>query len=189
MLNIRSDLLCPQLKKVFGEHLKCSTPNVIPIIPYWHEVSCAKMVQETFTGHSLVSGRFATSAAQQYHAPLASLKDLETYIQQKICPKSDHTCNSRTASLSQATYIDVDYDAISQSLVLTAFYASSETPDGWDERIFKIDPAAKLEVGVLAPDTPRQPEELSLGGFLIDVGEDTKASKSSDTHLNPKPPC
>ena len=32
MLNIRSDLLCPQLKKVFGDHLKCSTPDVIPLI-------------------------------------------------------------------------------------------------------------------------------------------------------------
>ena len=147
------------------------------------------MTQETFTGHSFVSARFATSAAQQYHAPLPSLKDLETYIRQKICPKSDNACNSRTESLRQAAYLDVDYDAISQSLVLTAFYASSETPGGWSERIPKIDPAAKLEVGILAPETPRQPEELSLGGFLINVGEDSKASTSLDEYLIPEPAC
>ena len=153
------------------------------IIPYRHDVSCAEMAQETFTSHSLVSGRFAASAAQQYHAPLPSLKAFETYIQQKICSKSDNACNSRTISLRQAAYLDFDYDAISQSLVLTAFYASSEMPGGWDERISKFDPAAKLEVGVLAPATPRQPEELSFGGFLINVGEDTNASMSSNKYL------
>ena len=147
------------------------------------------MTQETFTVHSVVSGRFATSAAQQYHASLPSLKDLETYIRQKICPRSDNTCNSRATSLRHAAYIDIDYDAISQSLVLTAFYASSETPGGWDEKISRYGPAAKLEVGILAPETPRQPEELSLGGFLINVGEDTKASTSLDEYLHPEPPC
>ena len=36
----------------------------------------------------------------------------------------------------------------------------------------------RLEVGVLSVESPKEPEELSLGGFLTVVGEDTKPSAS-----------
>ena len=101
-----------------------------------------------------------------------------TYVQQKICPKSDKVCAGRAALLRSATYLDVDFDAISQSLVLTAFYSSSPDFDGWTEKISRLDYSAKVEVGVLAPESPQQPEELSLGGFLLVLGEDLKASMS-----------
>ena len=36
--------------------------------------------------------------------------------------------------------------------------------------------ANRIEVGVLANETPTEPEELSLGGFLTVIGEDEKPS-------------
>jgi hypothetical protein len=36
--------------------------------------------------------------------------------------------------------------------------------------------SGRLEVGILSVESPKQPEELSLGGFLTVVGEDTKPS-------------
>ena len=61
---------------------------------------------------------------------------------------------------------------------------------GWSEKISKLDEAAKLEIGILAPEPSRQSEELSLGGFLTDVGEDTKASMLTKVHLpDARIPC
>ena len=99
-----------------------------------------------------------------------------TYLQQKICPEIDESCGLRAASLKSADYLDVDYDAISQSLVLSAFWHSPPQAEVWDERITNSQTSTKVEVGVLANEKPTEPEELSLAGFLAIVGEDRKLS-------------
>ena len=45
-----------------------------------------------------------------------------------------------------------------------------------DVNLKKTASSGRLEVGVLSIEPSRQPEELSLGGFLTVVGEDTKPS-------------
>lgn len=75
-----------------------------------------------------------------------------------------------------ANYLDIDYDTISQSLVLSAFWHSPPLTGAWDERIDNSQPSGKVEVGVLANEKPAQPAELSLGGFLAVLGEDSKPS-------------
>ncbi|KAI4123681.1 MAG: hypothetical protein LQ347_006059, partial [Umbilicaria vellea] len=167
------DQLCPLLQKIFGLHLKCSTP------------------QDTFTGLPMVSERFATSSAFQYHQLLPSLAELKSYVQQKICSASDLSCHAKAVALHSADYLDIDYDAISQSLVLSVFRHASPSSGIWDETLRKVVGSANIEVGILANEKPTEPERLSLGGFLTVIGEDTKPTPTlfsfpSRHHLSPQ---
>lgn len=124
----------------------------------------------------MTSERFKSSTALQYHDLGPSLKDLVTYIQLKICTPSDELCIAKASSLSAVDYLDIDYDAISQSLTLTTFQHKAPPPGAWTEKIQKRGISAKTEVGVLASEKAIEPEQLSLGGFLATVGESTKLS-------------
>ena len=154
-----SDLLCPLLHKVFGDIIKCIS------------------TERTFTGLSLLSERFASSAAYQYHSELLSLKNLITYIQQKVC-NGDQFCIFKVDRLRHANYFDLDFDAISQSVVLTAFWDKSPDAEYWDENITNIHGSFEAEIGVLANEKSTQLEEISLGGFLVVLGEGDQPSMS-----------
>lgn len=151
-----ADLLCPLLSKTFGARVDCRTP------------------EDTFIHLPVASKRFASSAAFQHYQTLPSLTDLATYLHQRICPEEDESCRRRAASLKSADYLDIDYDTLSQSLVLSAFWHSPPLTEAWNERIDKSKASDKVEIGVLASEKPAQPEELSLAGFLAVVGEDSK---------------
>ena len=127
----------------------------------------------------MVSERFASSAAFQFHHLLPSLADLISYIQQKICSPSDPPCHAKAATIRSADYLDIDYDTISQSLVLSVFHHASPGSGVWDESLQKVGGSANVEVGVLANEKPTEPGHLSVGGFLTVIGEDTKPSTSS----------
>lgn len=104
------------------------------------------------------------------------MTDLAIYLHQKICPENHESCRLRAASLKSADYLDIDYDTISQFLVLSAFWHSPPLTEAWDERIDSGQASVKVEVGVLANEKPTQPDELSLAGFLAVLGEDSKPS-------------
>lgn len=104
--------------------------------------------------------------------------DLVTYMQQKVC--ADHErCKTRASILTFADYVDLDYDAISQSVILSAFWHASPNFGTWDEFFDIRERLVKLEVGILANEKPSGPEELSLGGFLSVLGEDSRPSKQT----------
>ncbi|APA10579.1 hypothetical protein SS1G_12618 [Sclerotinia sclerotiorum 1980 UF-70] len=145
------DLLCPALKKVFGK-LDCVSP----------EESFIKLSVE----------RFASNAATQYYQPLEDLTNLVEYIQQKICKASDKECLRRANSLSYASSVDIDFDTISHALNIIAYWE----PQTWEPEITNAASKDRVEVGILSVETPLQPEELSLAGFLTVVGEDSKPS-------------
>ncbi|KAF7879215.1 hypothetical protein EAF04_000412 [Stromatinia cepivora] len=145
------DLLCPALKKVFGK-LDCVSPD------------------ESFTKLSVE--RFASNAATQYYQPLEDLTNLVEYIQQKICNAPDKECLRRANSLSYASSVDIDFDTISHALNIVAYWE----PQSWDPEITNAASKDRVEVGILSVETPLQPEELSLAGFLTVVGEDSKPS-------------
>ncbi|CAF9917415.1 MAG: protease B nonderepressible form [Alectoria fallacina] len=105
---------------------------------------------------------------------MQSLTDFATYLHQRICPEQDESCRRRAASLKSVDYLDIDYDTISQSLVLSAFWHSPRPTRDWHERIDSSQASVKVEVGVLANEKPTHAEEFSLGGFLAVVGEDSK---------------
>ena len=125
----------------------------------------------------MTSERFKSSAAYQYYQLTPSLDDLKTYIQQKICPQYGESCLRRTEGLSQVDYIDFDFDAISQALIVTTSRDGAPEPfRGWSESIHSHGGGAKVEVGVLSSEQPIEPEELSLSGYLTVLGEDEKPS-------------
>ena len=99
-----------------------------------------------------------------------------TYIKEKVCV-GDALCTSKAKGLLYADYFDFDFDAISQSVTLSAFWHKSPSTETWTESIDNRKGSIKVELGVLANEKPTQPEELSLGGFLAVIGEDKKLSK------------
>ena len=105
------------------------------------------------------------------------MHDLATYVQQKICPQYGEACLSRTEGLIRASYIDVDFDTISQALTITTFRdGAPDSSEGWLESIHDYRRRAKVEVGVLSNEQPIEPEELSLSGYLTVLGEHEKPS-------------
>ncbi|RAL58544.1 hypothetical protein DID88_003992 [Monilinia fructigena] len=145
------DLLCPALNKVFGK-LDCISP------------------EDSFTKLSVE--RFASNAVTQYYQPLESLSNLVEYIKHKICSASDEECISSSSTLLYASSLDIDFDTISHALNIVAYWE----PQTWNLGITKSAPNDRIEVGILSVETPLQPEELSLAGFLTVVGEDSKPS-------------
>ncbi|KAM3068825.1 protease B nonderepressible form [Clarireedia jacksonii] len=145
------DLLCPALKKVFGD-IDCVSP------------------EESFTKLSVE--RFASNAATQYYQPLEDLTDLVEYVKHKLCKLTEQECLSRVALLQEASSVDIDFDTISHALNIAAYW----TPRTWNLDVANKGGKDRVEVGFLSPEEPLQPEELSLGGFLTVVGEDSKLS-------------
>lgn len=150
-----TELLCPLIQEIFGRQLSCTS----------HE--------KTFTRLSLLSERFATSAAKQYYSLLHSLRDLVNYIQLKICPPSSQACFGRAELLLSADYVDIDYDTISQTLTLTSFHHVSP-PGGWTGHYSRPTRSTTVEVGILAPQKATQHGFISLAGLLAVVGKDEK---------------
>jgi hypothetical protein len=122
--------------------------------------------------------RFSNSAVFQYYTLLPSLTPVTTQLQGTnwLCPSSSPSCLARLDEFSSASYIDIDYKAISQDLVLTGFWSEGLKPGGWNEEIRGSTDHETIEVGILANEKPTELEEISLGGFLTIVGEDYKAS-------------
>lgn len=89
-------------------------------------------------------------------------------------------------SLHSADYLDIDFDAISQSLVVTAFRQKPPPPGTWSASIERIGGSGKTEIGILANEDTVEPERISLGGFLTTLGE----SAQLGIHLTSFPvPC
>ncbi|KAL2074922.1 hypothetical protein VTL71DRAFT_8702 [Oculimacula yallundae] len=150
-----SEFLCPLLKKVFGD-LDCLSP------------------EESFT--TLPRDRFSHSSASQYYSPLPNLLNLISYLAHKLCitPPVDPTCLPRIEGLYKASTLEIDFDTISHALTITAFFPPSTQP----LQISKLvtSPSSRLEIGILSVEKAKEVEELSLGGFLTVLGENTKPS-------------
>lgn len=59
---------------------------------------------------------------------------------------------------------------------MTAFWHRPFSTQGtWNEKIRKLGKSTKIEVGVLTNENPIRPEELSLGGMLATVDENSKS--------------
>ena len=124
--------------------------------------------QQSFT--KLPTDRFSRSAAFQYYQPLELLDHFIEYTGYKLCRKSDDECWKRVSNLVFASSVDIDFDTISHALTITALWE----PQTQDFEVKNSRTNDRMEVGILSVESPKEPEELSLGGFLTVVGEDTK---------------
>jgi len=78
-------------------------------------------------------------------------------------------------SLLSASYIDLDYESSSESLIITSYWATAPEGKAWDETI-DYQNHERVEVGVLNPERSEEPHELKIGGWLTVVGHDVKPS-------------
>ncbi|KAI9646150.1 protease B nonderepressible form [Ciborinia camelliae] len=146
------DLLCPALKKVFGQ-LDCVSP----------EVSFTKLSMENSPSNTTL----------QYYQHLENLSDLVEYMQHKICKASDEECVSRVNNILDASSVDIDFDTTSYALNIVAYWE----PRKWDIGITNSGPKDSVEVGILSIEESLKPEEeVSLAGFLTVLGKDSKPS-------------
>lgn len=113
------------------------------------------------------------------HSVLPSIRNFAENIQHYTCKPENAECVDRISALDSADSVDIDYDAISHTLTVSAFW-SHPLPGsrGWNEIIPQSSNAwsEKVEVGLLASEKNVDPEDLSLGGFLAVVGETDKLS-------------
>lgn len=96
--------------------------------------------------------------------------------------ESLEACRGRLDAAGGASYIDVDFDAISHALTLTAVWSpfrSGMEPDlkQASRTVSKARQRDRVEVGTLQIEQSDEPEELSLGGFLTVLGEDDRPSE------------
>lgn len=97
-------------------------------------------------------------------------------MDEKICRRLGEECYQKSAELLTANYLDVDFDALSQSLTLRMFHDRNSSTHGWTRAISNPWKDSRVEVGVLASEKSTEPESLSLGGLLTILGEDEKPS-------------
>ena len=143
-------------------------------------------LQDAFTYLPHPPDRPPATPRFQYYQFVQSIDDLVIYIQQTMCPKADRLCHERAQTLSDASYVDINYDNDMYELTITAFRAGGHRGTGlWNEEIPRTN-LDRLEIGILAQEHNSGAEEgeISLGGWLTVVGEDTKPSKA---HLSHRP--
>jgi hypothetical protein len=91
-----------------------------------------------------------------------------------LCAPSSDECRLKALELILAGYVDADYDSISHTLTLKAFWSKSAHLDGrWKETHHLPASDGALEVGVLINEKPDEDEELKYSGFLTQVGKDS----------------
>jgi hypothetical protein len=84
-------------------------------------------------------------------------------------------------AVSDADYVDMDYDSISQAVVVTIHWSESprQPEGGWTESISVPDNESTIEIGVLSHESNSDPEDIQFGGFLTVLGRDDSPSKST----------
>ncbi|KXT04867.1 hypothetical protein AC578_3424 [Pseudocercospora eumusae] len=137
---------------------------------------------ETFSRPPVLSERFASSSTYQFFHGPDDLAEISEHIRRHFCPglpvgsEIGQICKF-VADAGSDAYVDYDYDVISHAVTITTL-STPPNGQGHSEQAFshKIKPDDRLEVGILAPESPDEPEELKLGGYLTVVGEDDKPS-------------
>ncbi|KAF2999296.1 protease B nonderepressible form [Curvularia kusanoi] len=147
---IKNPDLCQDVRSVFGSagtHFKCTTSN------------------ETAINMPMLSERFTMSTALQYFSPLSEdnwhASKLATWLQEV------------TREISTPSYVDIDYDAISQAVVCTAVWSSGPRV-GWTDQFTAFDEESTTEIGVLSHEPNTDAEDIQFGGFLTVLGRDDK---------------
>ena len=119
------------------------------------------------------------SASSEFFAHVPSISPLVSYIKERMCPSSSTACKDAATSLLLATYVDIDYDAISHALVFNVFWAQSSDKAPWTETIFLPGAEETIEVGILSTEPNPDPDIVGFSGFLAVLGQDDKLSKST----------
>ena len=133
----------------------------------------------------MLSPRFSHTPNLQYYAPLPSIDYLLPHLSALICPPASTgatVCNQDLIQLATACSLDLSYDAISSSLIVSSYHA----PQAWSETL----PSSDVEIGILstAANPTDKSHELTLSGLLTtppDTPQRTRFSFPSRHHKVP----
>lgn len=93
---------------------------------------------------------------------------------ENICRGEGSAC---AADWGSADSIDVDYDAVSRSLVVSGYWGQPGTSGEWTEEIRAPGESRdRVEVGLLGTEKAVEAEEIKVGGLLGVVGVDKELS-------------
>lgn len=171
LTRLYSTSLCQYLKQFVGDDVKCSNAS------------------QSFSKPAILSERFASSSTYQFYHPLFGPSVTIDALLTVLC--SDTQSSSAVATLcadasssKTAAHIDVDFDAISNSVTFTGFWTPSQhVHHGSKEYVADVrQEGDRLEIGVLQKEKVEDVEELAIGGFLHVVGESARPSKSGGAH-------
>ena len=123
------------------------------------------------------------SATSQYYSYLGDINRVMNFFQKKFCEGDGKSyCSDAFDGFAPSDYIDVDYDTISRSVVLTAGLPNAGSGNkGWTETVRLPSKEATVEIGVLSLEGNADPEDVQFGGFLTVLGQDDKPS----TYITP----
>lgn len=122
---------------------------------------------------AMLSERFTMSTASQYYSPYSE----EDWRTSKVAK----WFSQLTGEESTPSYVDIDYDAISQAVICTALWSSGPRL-GWSDQFTGSDGDSTLEIGVLSHEPNTDPEDIQFGGFLTVLGRDDKPSTTKTCH-------
>ena len=135
------------------------------------------VLKETFIPVPLHGSRQQNSQILQYYHLLPQLDDFFAFVKAKFRPNDYDSWMPKTANLSAASYIDINYDKKNEALEVYAFWGRSMYANLWTEIIERRNLDDSLEVGVLMNEMPTQQGELSMSGFLTVIGKDDSPSQ------------
>lgn len=161
LANTDKDTLCHQLHEYVNADLKCLS------------------IKDASIRIPTLSERFSMSASSQYYAHLDSISEFVDKILTRICKPEYDACGLLGRQLSTAAYVDVDYDTITGTIVLTAVWAEAPDEAGWSETIRLPTIDSRVEIGVLSHEPNSDPEDIQFGGLVTVLGQDTAPSTSN----------
>ncbi|KAI1006612.1 hypothetical protein K3495_g1609 [Podosphaera aphanis] len=153
-----STVVCSTLKRAFGD-IDCIDP------------------EKSFTVFS--SKAFSRSTSYQYYSPLHTLTNFTEFVQNTVCSQlsSDLAkhCVERINSFVSAQSLDISYSTMTHALTITSFTPTESQPLSLSlsTRDFQQGFHSRHEIGIFAPQPSRATGEISLGGFLTVLGDDT----------------
>jgi hypothetical protein len=156
------DRICPLVQKLFGDDIKCVSQ------------------EESFSqSPNLIDTLSSTSPqATQFHHNLPSIDRFVAFLRHSICDLTNIQCADSISYVSLADSVAIDYDATADTITLSTFWSQPHSEAAWTEDIGVIGSSGKVEVGILSNEKAIDAEDLTLGGYLAVVGQDSKLSTS-----------
>ncbi|KHJ32116.1 putative protein pbn1 [Erysiphe necator] len=149
--------LCAVIKKAFGE-IDCVHPG------------------RSFT--ALPANDLSHHTTYHYYTLMPSISSFTDYLRHITCSQflsdSSEICAKQVIDFTTAAYIDISFKS-NDSLVISSFKpAETQLLSFTIPKELNLSPETRYEIGLLAPEPLQVYEKLSLGGFLILAGEDSK---------------
>lgn len=156
--------------------LTMTSANICPLLtPFLSEDVYCRSVKRSFSKPEVISERFSASSTYQLYSRLDTLQRLQIQIARNLC-QDNGQCIQDAATLGGASVLDMDFDAISHAITVTAYWTKegvNKFPES-HKIVRRVQPQDSVEVGILQAEKADEPEEIKFGGWLTVLGDRAK---------------